>query len=383
MSMTPAQRVQAAFDKRPTDRVPIHHIGVSSRAASVVLGREAWVGGGINQWREAVALWQGEAAHQEFLERSFRDALDFATATQQDIIRADYWRMATKPAQRLDEYTFLYGDDEEWAVWQCDPHTELYQIIRRSPKPEVSLDDLEKQVEASEKSTASYKPTESLLALNARVQKALGPDCVVRAGYVSCGIPYKEPAWLEAIALRPDLVARYLDTQAEYAARNVAFLAPRGIKHFWGGGDFASNDGPFYSPKVFHELMLPRLKRISDACHQQGAYHLFASDGNLWPVADDLFGASGVDGFYEIDRRAGMDLKKLRARFPHLTLVGANISSYTLHRGTKEQVAEETHSCLEDAKRLHGIIVGVSNQIVGQTPPENMMTMVEVIARHR
>jgi uroporphyrinogen decarboxylase len=150
----------------------------------------------------------------------------------------------------------------------------------------------------------------------------------------------------------------------------------------FGGGDFASNQGPFYSPESFHELMLPGLKRITDACHKYGIYYLFASDGNLWPVAEDLFGNSGVDGFYEIDGRAGMDLRKLRERFPHLTLIG-NISSVTLHTGTKEDVIRETMTCLEEAKRSGGIIVGVSNCIVPGTPEENLWTMVDTMKKNR
>jgi len=76
-------------------------------------------------------------------------------------------------------------------------------------------------------------------------------------------------------------VARYLDVQAERAARNVAFLAERGFRYFWGGGYFASNQGPFYSPKAFRELMLPRLRRIAEVCHQHGGYYLFGSDGDM------------------------------------------------------------------------------------------------------
>ena len=51
-----------------------------------------------------------------------------------------------------------------------------------------------------------------------------------------------------------------------------------------------------YSPRLFRELVVPRLQRISEVCHEHGAYHLFASDGDLWPVAEDLFGElSGGD----------------------------------------------------------------------------------------
>jgi len=111
-------------------------------------------------------------------------------------------------------------------------------------------------------------------------------------------------------------------------------------------------------------------------------YYLFASDGDLWPVADDLFGKSGVDGYYEIDGRAGMDLRKLRERFPDLVLIG-NISSHTLSQGTRDDVIAETLSCLREAKRSRGIIVGCSNYILPYTPKENLMAMIKTIRNYR
>ena len=126
--------------------------------------------------------------------------------------------------------------------------------------------------------------------------------------------------------------------------------------------------------------MVPRIRRIVEGCHKYGKYYFFASDGNLWPIADDLFPV--VDGYFEIDRRAGMDLKTLRERYPHLTLVG-NISSHTMHLGTKQDVIAEVLSCLGVAKTYGGVIVGASNQILSQTPPENLMAMVETLEKYR
>ena len=382
--MSPRERVLAAFEHKPTDKVPIHHIGFSSYVASIILGREAYIGGGIQQWREAKALWEGEDSHQEYLERSNQDALDIARVMEHDLLRLSYWRMATKPTKRIDEYTFLYGDPEEnWHTMRFDPDTELYQIVDRyPPKQEPTLESIEQNILAQERSLENYHPKPESFAGTRAIMETHGKEYAVRIGGGSLGIPNNSQAWLEAVALRPDLVARYLDAQAERAARNMEGLAAAGAKLIFGGGDFASNKGPFYSPKAFHELMLPGLQKIADACHKYGMYYLFASDGNLWPVADDLFGNSGVDGYYEIDRRAGMDLRKLREKYLHLVMIG-NISSHTLHIGTKEDVIEETLSCLEEAKRSGGVIVGISNYALSGTPEENIWAMVETIRENR
>ena len=380
--MTPRERVLAAFEKRPTDRIPVHHIGFSSQVASAILGREAYVGGGIQQWREAEALWRGEDAHREFLERSFRDAIDLALTLDEDVVRASYWRHPLKPTQRIDENTFLYayGKEEDWLVLRYDPPSEQCNIFRYKPK-KLSFEEVERGLEERERALADYAPREDDFAFEIRAQKLLGHERVVRVGGVGIGIPIREAeVWFEALVLRPDLVERLLDVQAEIAVRNVEFLVRFGFRYFFGGGDFASNDGPMYSPQLFRKFVVPRLMKVTEACHRYGAYHLFASDGNLWPVADDLFGA--VDGYYEIDRRAGMDLGKLRRRFPHLTLLG-NVSSHTVHLGTKEEIFEEVASCMEEAERSRGIIVGVSNYLVPGTPVENVMALLEYIDKLR
>jgi len=380
--MLPKERVAAVFDHRPTDKVPIYQAGFSSRVASAVLGREAYVGGGIQQYREARALWDGEEAHQEYLARSRRDAFDLVRVLDLDLVRPAYWRMATKPTRRIDEHTFLYGDPEgSWHVMRFSPETELYQVADRSPAPEPSVDDLERTVEASEAGVDGYRPQPSAFPDLLAAVEEFGAERAVPGAGVGICVP-RERVWLEAIALRPDLVGRYLMAQAGRAAPVASVMQQIGLRHLMGGGDFASKRGPFYSPKAFHDLMLPALRVVSEACHAQGCHHMFASDGDLWPVAEDLFGASGVDCFYEIDRRAGMDLRRLRRRYPHLTLLGG-IASETLHTGTRQDVIEETLSALEVAKELGSCIIGCSNQIVALTPIANFEAMMEALQAHR
>ncbi|MDH7569608.1 MAG: uroporphyrinogen decarboxylase family protein, partial [Armatimonadota bacterium] len=328
------------------------------------------MGGGIQQYREACALWNGPDAHREYIERSRRDAWDLARVLDLDLIRPAYWRMPEKPTRRLDENTFFYGEEGgHWRVMRFNPTLELYQTVDHSPRPDPTFEDLERIVAATEERSAAYQPTLEHFADYVAAQKEFGSTRAVPGGGIGVSVP-RERYWLEAVALRPDLVGRYLMAQAVRASKVPAVMASAGLRYLFGGGDFASKNGPFYSPKAFHDLMLPALQKISEACRAAGTYHLFASDGNLWPVAHDLFGASGVEGFYEIDRRSGMDLARLRETFPHLTLLGG-VTSETLHLGTVDDVKAEVRSALAVAKEKGSIIVGCSNQIVPLTPMEN------------
>ncbi len=105
--MDSAERVLATFKKLPVDRVAVNHCSFSSRAASHVLGKEAFVGGGIQRRREAKAHYEGW--HDEFLERSYQDAILLAKFTNQDIWRTEYWRLDIAPTKKVDEHTYLFG----------------------------------------------------------------------------------------------------------------------------------------------------------------------------------------------------------------------------------------------------------------------------------
>ena len=379
--MTPKERVLATFEGESTDKVPVHHVGFSSKAAQMILGREAYVGFGIQRWREARALWEGEEAHRRFLERSLRDAYELAEATDQDILRLQYWRLKERPTRKVDDYTFFYGDPEgAWRLMKFHPSFELYGVVDQHPKERTTFESIEETVFEMEE-MLDEAPSAPDISEERNLIETFGDRYAVRVHGGFLQVPLKS-TWLAAVVAKPNLIARYLDVQTELALRRIRALADAGAKFIFGGGDMAGNDGPFYSPRAFRELMVPRLRIIADECHKYGMYYLFASDGNLWPIADDLFGRTGVDGYYEIDRRAGMDLAKLRRRFPELVLVG-NISSHTLSEGTREEVIRETLSCLREAKRSRGIIVGVSNCVLPSTPEENVKAMIETIRRNR
>jgi len=388
--MTSRERVLAAFEHESTDKVPIHHLGFSSQAASYILGREAYVGGGIQQWREAKALWEGEEAHKEFLKRSLQDAFDVGRAVGNDLLRLHYWRLNEKPTKKIDEYTFLFGDPEgRYVIRRFIPSSELFNIVEEHPpRRRMTVSERFKEAERylleREEWLQNYNPRREDFQELRQLMEKYGKEYALRisgAG-VGIGLSTEDPIWLISMVTKPEIAARYLDIQLEIALKQIRYFAEAGVKLLFSGCDIASDRGPCFPPKVFRELVLPRLREVAEECHKHDMYKLYGSDGNLWPIADDLFGRSGIDGYYEIDRRAGMDLRKLRERFPELVLIG-NISSPTLHFGTRDEVIAETLSCLREAKRSRGVIVGVSNYIVPGTPTENIQAMIETIRKHR
>ncbi len=102
----------------------MNHRSFSSKAASYILGREAFVGGGVQRWREAKSFWEGR--HDEYLERSFNDAVELAVITGHDLMRAAYFREPLKPTRKIDENTYLfeYGPEADWQRMRFCPESE-------------------------------------------------------------------------------------------------------------------------------------------------------------------------------------------------------------------------------------------------------------------
>ena len=159
-------------------------------------------------------------------------------------------------------------------------------------------------------------------------------------------------------------------------------MAAAGLELNLSGYDFCTERGPSISPDTFRSVVLPALKVLVDASHQHGMFYFFTSDGNFWPVAEDIFGGAGIDGWCETDKSAGMELRELRERFPRATFQGG-IRSQILHRGSRDDVVREVMGALETAHELGGVIVGASNLIMPGTPPDNVTAMLRTIEENR
>ena len=117
-------------------------------------------------------------------------------------------------------------------------------------------------------------------------------------------------------------------------------------------------------------------------CNELGLKYVFRTDGITWPVADSLFGESGVHGYGEIDYSAGMRLNQLRRRFPKLTLLGNLDCGGALIFGTVDEVRAAVRENIEQTGGI-GHILGSSNTIMPETPPENYLAMLDEAARFK
>lgn len=118
--------------------------------------------------------------------------------------------------------------------------------------------------------------------------------------------------------------------------------------------------------------MLPRWTRVFVACRYVGLFYVLRSDGDLWPVADDLFGPAGPHAYGEVDYDAGMHFDRLREQFPELVLMG-NVSCDLLRRGSPDAARRRVRECV--AAAWPRVVVCSANSVLHGTPPDNVYAL--------
>lgn len=374
--MTSRERVQMTLGFVEPDRVPFFEQGVASNVASQIMGREVITGGGSARFGSMLAGWRSPAAYQEYHERARADWADLIEALDMDAV-TPAWTSGGIPSARIDEYTFRFDDPatQTYSIQRFDPISDTTYEVDSSLMSE-GMPALERIMAYRISHFQPPRPNPDAWTDLKWYLERFHPRRAV-AGSAGLAIPNRPAVWLEAIVSRRELVEAHLDMQCAQACAAIEAQAQLGVDFIWGGGDLAATRGPLYSPRHFRELMLPRLRRMTEVCDRQGLVYFFRTDGWIWPLVEDLFVNSGVKGYGEIDAVAGMDLGEIRQRLPHLVLWGNVDCAGALVSGTPADVAAETRACIDKAAAGGGYLLGSSNVIHSQCKTDNFLAMIQ------
>jgi uroporphyrinogen decarboxylase len=146
--------------------------------------------------------------------------------------------------------------------------------------------------------------------------------------------------------------------------------------------DYAGNSGPFFSPAVAREFVIPRLKRMVDAIHEEGGKAIKHSDGNLWPILDPIV-ATGIDGLNPIEPLAGMEIGEVKRQYgSRICLIGNIDCGHLLPHGNVEEVEAAVKDCIARAATGGGLILSSSNSIHSSVNPENYRAMIAAARKY-
>ena len=175
----------------------------------------------------------------------------------------------------------------------------------------------------------------------------------------------------------PALAELVLDTVLDCNMAVVRRAIRAGAEVIVLGDDYAFNRGPMMSPDTFGRFILPRLARMIAMIHDEGAFCIKHSDGNLYPLLDMIVSA-GPDGLNPIEPAAGMELAAVKALVgDRLCLVGNIDCGRLLPHGTEDEVRHAVRAAIADAAVGGGFILSSSNSIHSSCKPRNLVAMVE------
>lgn len=181
------------------------------------------------------------------------------------------------------------------------------------------------------------------------------------------------------------VLSDYVQVCTEREVRRIEAIADRELSSaILIPEDFATKQGPIFSPGFLAQHHFPFVRCLTEAWHQHGICVLYHSDGNYRQVIPQLIDC-GVDGFYCLEPGIGMDIVELKNRWPQMVWAGGVDGVDLLERGTPEQVRAEIgrHIRETDALNTGGMFVGSSSEINPPVKPDNFRAMVEAVGELR
>jgi uroporphyrinogen decarboxylase len=185
---------------------------------------------------------------------------------------------------------------------------------------------------------------------------------------------------LEAPALVDAVLQHLVDFYAE-ASRRIFEEAGDLIDIFFFGNDLGSQTGPLVGPALFERFLLPHLRRLIDQGHRYGLKVQMHCCGGFAPLLPALVDA-GLDAVHAIQPCcSGMDLGELKRRFGRQLVFNGGIDSqHVLIAGTPESVVRGTRAVLATMMPGGGYVAGASHDtILEETPLANVLAMVDTV----
>lgn len=180
----------------------------------------------------------------------------------------------------------------------------------------------------------------------------------------------------------PMLAHEVLEKVNDFAVQLAKRAVRAGADIIMLGDDYAYNSGPMMSPKMYEEFILPRLKRVVQAVHDEGAFCIKHSDGNLWPILDMII-STGIDGINPLEPVAGMDIGEVKKKYgDRVCLIGNLDCGDLLSSAPVDQVVLGVKETIRKGAPGGGYIMMSSNTIHSSVKPENYRAMIEATKRY-
>lgn len=369
--MNSKERVRTALRHEEPDRVPCGENEVDYVVVEELLGYETLYNA---RWKERQALWDG---------RRSEIVADYGK-TQVDLVHAlewDYVRVQAMPVDKEYSRPKMTGPyswlDEQGRELEYSP--EVGNIATYVHNEDMTIDDLPDPDEP-------YMVDESELEAIRYVVAALGEThFVIGRSPVDGTFPFQQTVGMQEFLVRmitePEFVER---ATAAYVNRSIAYIETMldaGVDAVMTTDDYSGNHGPFMGPERFRRFVAPGIERQAAAVHAKGGFFVKHTDGNTWPILDDLI-STGIDAWHGIQPNIGMDLKLLKEKYGDRLCLFGGINCETLVEGRPEQARAEVKYAVKHAAPGGGLVIATGNVLQPGTQLRNYLAAREALREY-
>jgi uroporphyrinogen decarboxylase len=338
--MTSKERVHAALERKPTDRVPIYmwfHPGTAAHLSQLLEIPTAYVG-------EAM----GNDVCQTWVNNNY--AMEGITHEQEGERHTDFWGI----------------------TWERVGH---FNQIAHFPLAEASPDQL----------LAYSFPSTHLDELLEHMSPCLAKN---RDFFLGCDVSpcvfemYWRLRGMDNVLLEMATDRDLTDTMLGRCADFAVALAKRACNEMpldwlWTGDDVAGQDALMMSPEMWRDMIKPHLRRVFDVGKNAGLWVAYHCCGAHRPIISDLV-EMGLDVLNPIQSRSpGMNALELKREFGHdLAFMGGLDTIGLLPYGTPGEVRRGTEELIQGmTSDGGGFVLAASHTIPLETPDENIFAM--------
>ena len=366
--MTSRERVLLALNHEEPDRVPIF-FGAS--------GATTMLASAYDRLKSHLGIRR--------LTMVFSRALQYARLDEETMLRfgSDGRILLPGPApsahgQELPDDGFV----DAWGIpWRRRPGCHYYEIIE-SPLRAAGIEDIDGYAWPALADSTRFAG----LRAKAREIQDSGFAVVALSGvspFEQCCMLRGMENWMLDLAADPDFATALMRrvTALQLAAvEGLLKEAGSAIDVLVTADDLGGQDSPLISPRMYRDLIKPfHAELISAMKRRTNAKIFFHSDGNVYPLLDDLV-EIGVDILNPVQVAAagmGDTVRLKREHGDRLAFCGGIDTQQVLPRGTPGEVRAEVRRRIADLAPGGGYILSAVHCIQPDVPPENVCALFE------
>jgi len=378
--MNSIERVRAAVDRQPVDKVPLGFYLVDYDIIERVIGHETYV---RNNVQSRLAFWEGR--RDEVVESYKKDTVEFYRKIDLcDLITFKEAPIVPPKGYVPEDPPRQIGED----IWE-DSQGRVYKISRLSNEFVVVEDPVawqtEYTVEQFQREIEDVPPDPSIFEAFDYLVSELGEERYI-AGY-SGGLRAlvllgnMERGLLEC-ALHPEVVKAAIDYYRRWGNTMDKYYIRPGQSGVFIEEDTGGTNGPLISPEMYREFSFPALRsRVQNIkrYHDQVIMHNCGDNRPLMP----MFIEAGVQCYQSLQTDAGMYVPDLQEQWGDKMAFWGGVATEYLVGGSVEDVRRNVRDVMTKAAPRGGFILGPSHSIAYGTKYDNFMAMLDEFDRLR